>query len=277
MLESSVKFFPAPAGETGRRPEDEEWLRRAHLTRWLSGHGAANEDPPCRHQGARLGPVGSQAPVHELDVEPSPGAQFSPAPRSRSGRATGRLSGTRRFGPARFFGLGSGLFYLRGRAFLPACSSPCEGRLSMTLPPSLAGWSAWRVGDQSRSWPRPGRRARQPVPASSASRARRFCSRCSRSRRMTDASRRSALTTSAAACRPSSTKLPARCLASSRAFSRGPITAPRPVSRARRHTRECGRGLAQPSQVVFCAHTESVRPPLTDVQRRARRCPRTAW
>lgn len=40
---------------------------------------------------------------------------------------------------------------------------------------------------------------------------------------------------------------------------------------------EGGRSLAQAFQVVFCAHTESVRPPPGDVQRRARPGPRWAW
>ena len=131
MLESSVKFFPAAAGETGRRAEDEEWFRRADLARRLSGYGPANQDPPCRHQGAGLGPVGGQAPVDELDVEPSPGAQFSPAPRSteRAG-AAGRFAGRpillvrSSFWPGERFCLPraaflAGLLLLRGAAFVP--------------------------------------------------------------------------------------------------------------------------------------------------------------
>jgi hypothetical protein len=93
VLESSIEFFPASASEARRRAEDQEGFRRADLPRWLSGHGAANEDLPGRHQGARLGPVGGQAPVYELGVEPSPGAQFSPAPRSMSGADRRRLCG----------------------------------------------------------------------------------------------------------------------------------------------------------------------------------------
>lgn len=58
------------------------------------------------------------------------------------------------------------------------------------------------------------------APSEPPSLARKFCSRCSRSRRMTDASRRRELTTSAAACLLSSTKLPPQRVASSRSGSR---------------------------------------------------------
>ena len=84
VLESGVQFFPAAAGEAGWRSEDEERFRRADLARRFGGYRAADQHPPRRHQGGGLGPVDGQAPVDELDVEPPPGAQFSPAPRSTS-------------------------------------------------------------------------------------------------------------------------------------------------------------------------------------------------